>query len=133
MAWNVDTIGSALLQSATVNITIQKENDALVLTLADYGDLPLNLLLTSRQIIIETLICPLRDIKRQDVFNAYLLRHQKLLPLTSVGISALGNEEYYVAFGALSLSSSLDDILLEIKTLAENALDLAELIDEFTE
>ena len=133
MAWTVETLSAALLQSATLDVNIQREADALILTLDDYGDLQLNVLLTSRQIIIETYICPLNEIKHQDVFNAFLLRNQKLLPLSSVGISPVGGEEYYVAFGALSLNSSIDDILLEITTLAENALDLAELTDDFTQ
>ncbi len=89
----------------------------------DYGDLRLNVLFTSRQIIIETIICPLSAIQRQDLFNAFILRHQKLL-LSSVAISRLKNDEYYVAFGALSLNSSLEDVVLEIATLAANALIL---------
>lgn len=133
MAWTVETLSAALLQSATLDVNIQREADALILTLDDYGDLQLNVLLTSRQIIIETYICSLNEIKHPDAFNAFLLRNQKLLPLSSVGISPVGGEEYYVAFGALSLNSSIDDILLEITTLAENALDLAELTDDFTQ
>ncbi len=133
MAWTVETLSAALLQSSTLTLNIQSEADALIIKLDDYGDLQLNLLLTSRQIIIETYICPLSEIKQQDAFNAFLLRNQKLLPLSSVGISPVGGEEYYVAFGALSLNSSLDDILLEISTLAQNALDLAELTDDFTQ
>lgn len=54
-----------------------------------------------------------------------------MLPLSSVGISQIQHDEYYVAFGALSVSSSLEDIILEITILAENALDLAELTQEF--
>lgn len=133
MAWTVETLSAALLQSSTLNLNIRHEADALIIKLDDYGDLQLNLLLASRQIIIETYICPLSEIKQQDAFNAFLLRNQKLLPLSSVGISPVGGEEYYVAFGALSLNSSLDDILLEISTLAQNALDLAELTDDFTQ
>lgn len=133
MAWTVETLGAALLQSSALTLNIQSEADALIIKLDDYGDLQLNLLLTSRQIIIETYICPLSEIKQQDAFNVFLLRNQKLLPLSSVGISPVGGEEYYVAFGALSLNSSLDDILLEISTLAQNALDLAELTDDFTQ
>ncbi len=133
MAWTVETLSAALLQSSTLNLNIRHEADALIIKLDDYGDLQLNLLLTSRQIIIETYIFPLSEIKQQDAFNAFLLRNQKLLPLSSVGISPVGGEEYYVAFGALSLNSSLDDILLEISTLAQNALDLAELTGDFTQ
>ncbi|HCD6511379.1 TPA: DUF2170 family protein, partial [Klebsiella pneumoniae] len=117
---------------AELNVKIDYNDHSFIIIMNDYGDLRLNVLFTSRQIIIETIICPLSAIQRQDLFNAFILRHQKLLPLSSVAISHLKNDEYYVAFGALSLNSSLEDVVLEIATLAANALDLAELIEQYT-
>ncbi|WP_264822261.1 DUF2170 family protein, partial [Escherichia fergusonii] len=38
----------------------------------------------------------------------------------------------YVVFGALSLNSSLSDIMLEITTLVDNAMDLAEITEEYS-
>ncbi|HFS3810908.1 TPA: DUF2170 family protein, partial [Escherichia coli] len=49
-----------------------------------------------------------------------------------VGISSVQHEEYYIVFGALSLKSSLEDILLEITSLVDNALDLAEITEEYS-
>lgn len=72
--------------------------------------------------IIETFICPVSSISNPDEFNTFLLRNQKLMPLSSVGISSVQQEEYYIVFGALSLKSSLEDILLEITSLVDNAL-----------
>ncbi|HBW2166282.1 TPA: DUF2170 family protein, partial [Klebsiella pneumoniae] len=125
-------LASALQQAAELNVKIDYNDHSFIIIMNDYGDLRLNVLFTSRQIIIETIICPLSAIQRQDLFNAFILRHQKLLPLSSVAISHLKNDEYYVAFGALSLNSSLEDVVLEIATLAANALDLAELIEQYT-
>ncbi|WP_373897099.1 DUF2170 family protein [Escherichia coli] len=62
----------------------------------------------------------------------FLLRNQKMMPLSSVGISSVQQEEYYIVFGALSLKSSLEDILLEITSLVDNALDLAEITEEYS-
>ena len=67
-----------------------------------------------------------------DEFNTFLLRNQKMMPLSSVGISSVQHEEYYIVFGALSLKSSLKDILLEITSLVDNALDLAEITEEYS-
>lgn len=128
MGWTPRALASALQQAAELNVNIDDNEHSFIIIMNDYGDLRLNVLFTSRQIIIETIICPLSTIQRQDLFNAFILRHQKLLPLSSVAISRLKNDEYYVAFGALSLNSSLEDVVLEIATLAANALDLAELI-----
>ncbi len=41
--------------------------------------------------------------------------------------------EYYVAFGALSLNSSLADVTLQITTLVENALDIAEITQVYSQ
>ena len=132
MGWIPQALASALQQAAELNVKIDYNDHSFIILMNDYGDLRLNMLFTSRQIIIETIICPLSAIQRQDLFNAFILRHQKLLPLSSVAISRLKNDEYYVAFGALSLNSSLEDVVLEIATLAANALDLAELIEQYT-
>ena len=132
MGWIPQALASALQQAAELNVKIDYKDHSFIIIMNDYGDLRLNVLFTSRQIIIETIICPLSAIQRQDLFNAFILRHQKLLPLSSVAISRLKNDEYYVAFGALSLNSSLEDVVLEIATLAANALDLAELIEQYT-
>ncbi|MCF2742260.1 DUF2170 family protein [Klebsiella pneumoniae] len=132
MGWSPRALVSALQQAAELNVKIDYNDHSFIIIMNDYGDLRLNVLFTSRQIIIETIICPLSAIQRQDLFNAFILRHQKLLPLSSVAISRLKNDEYYVAFGALSLNSSLEDVVLEIATLAANALDLAELIEQYT-
>ncbi len=132
MGWIPQALASALQQAAELNVKIDYNDHSFIIIMNDYCDLRLNVLFTSRQIIIETIICPLSAIQRQDLFNAFILRHQKLLPLSSVAISRLKNDEYYVAFGALSLNSSLEDVVLEIATLAANALDLAELIEQYT-
>ncbi|WP_414445835.1 YjfI family protein [Citrobacter europaeus] len=132
MAWTPQLLAEALQTLPELNIDIEYDEQSLIVKMNDYGDLPLNIVFTSRQIIIETVICPVSSIHQQDEFNIFLLRNQKLLPLSSVGISRVQQDEYYVAFGALSLNSSLNDVLLEMTTLADNALDLAEITEEYT-
>jgi uncharacterized protein YjfI (DUF2170 family) len=132
MSWTPRLLAEALQTRHELNIDIEYNDHSLIIKMNDYGDLPLNILLTSRQIIIETVICPISSIHHQNEFNLFLLRNQKLLPLSSVGISRVQQDEYYVAFGALSLNSSLDDVVLEMTTLADNALDLAEITEEYT-
>ncbi|MEG5549180.1 DUF2170 family protein [Enterobacter wuhouensis] len=131
MRWSLSSLADELLHRRDTNIDLENNSDLLIVRMNDFGDLPLSIFITSRQIIIETYICSVNDIKHQADFNLFLLRHQKILPLSSVGISLINHDEYYVAFGALSMSSSPDDIILEMTTLAENALDLAELTQEF--
>lgn len=132
MAWTPQLLAEAVQTLPELNIDIEYNEKSLIIKMNDYGDLSLGILFTSRQIIIETVICPVCSINQKNEFNIFLLRNQKLLPLSSVGISRVQEDEYYVAFGALSLNSSLDDVVLEMTTLAENALDLAEITEEYT-
>ncbi|MBS6489642.1 YjfI family protein [Citrobacter freundii] len=132
MAWTPQLLAEAVQTLPELNIDIDYSEQSLIIKMNDYGDLSLGILFTSRQIIIETVICPVSSINQQNEFNIFLLRNQKLLPLSSVGISRVQQDEYYIAFGALSLNSSLDDVVLEMTTLADNALDLAEITEEYT-
>ncbi|HHO9725600.1 TPA: DUF2170 family protein [Escherichia coli] len=130
MAWTPLALADAL--QTWPDIDIKNSENALIMKMNDYGDLQINIIFTSRQIIIEAFICPVSCIKNREEFNLFLLRNQKLMPLSSVGISSIQHEEYYVVFGALSLSSSLSDIMLEITTLIDNAMDLAEITEEYS-
>lgn len=132
MAWIPQVLTKALTNFHGLNIDIISNEQSLIIKMNDYGDLLLSILFTSRQMIIETVICPVNNIQHQDAFNLFLLRNQKLLPLSSVGISRVRQDEYYVAFGALSLNSTLEDVVLEMTTLVDNALDLAEITEEYT-
>lgn len=132
MAWTPQVLTKALTNFHGLNIDIISNEQSLSIKMNDYGDLLLSILFTSRQMIIETVICPVNNIQHQDAFNLFLLRNQKLLPLSSVGISRVRQDEYYVAFGALSLNSTLEDVVLEMTTLVDNALDLAEITEEYT-
>ena len=117
MTWNPLALATALQTVPEQNIDVTNSESALIIKMNDYGDLQINILFTSRQMIIETFICPVSSISNPDEFNTFLLRNQ---------------EEYYIVFGALSLKSSLEDILLEITSLVDNALDLAEITEEYS-
>ncbi|ENR6113794.1 DUF2170 family protein [Salmonella enterica] len=133
MAWTPRTLADALNNIAELDIDIENNESSLIIKMNDYGDLPLAVLFTSQQIVIETYICPVNTIRDTAEFNLFLLRNQKVLPLPSVGITQVKQEEYYVAFGALSLNSSLADVTLEITTLVENALDIAEITQVYSQ
>ncbi|STI78398.1 cytoplasmic protein [Escherichia coli] len=107
MTWNPLALATALQTVPEQNIDVTNSESALIIKMNDYGDLQINILFTSRQMIIETFICPVSSISNPDEFNTFLLRNQKMMPLSSVGISSVQQEEYYIVFGALSLKSSL--------------------------
>lgn len=129
MAWNQGELFQSLQKLN--NIKAMDSHGGLIVVMNDYGGLTLSFIFSSQQLVIETVICPVSDVTKRDEFNRLLLRSQKLLPLSSVGLTTINQTEYYIAFGSLSLNSSFDDILLEMTTLAHNALDIAEVVDEF--
>ena len=100
MTWNPLALATALQTVPEQNIDVTNSESALIIKMNDYGDLQINILFTSRQMIIETFICPVSSISNPDEFNTFLLRNQKMIPLSSVGISSVQQEEYYIVFGA---------------------------------
>ncbi len=64
--------------------------------------------------------------------NEEVLRTHKLFPLSSIGLEKLADgREGYTMFGALSASSGLADILLEIELLADNVIKATEAYEGF--
>ncbi len=85
MTWNPLALATALQTVPEQNIDVTNSENALIIKMNDYGDLQINILFTSRQMIIETFICPVSSISNPDEFNTFLLRNQKMMPLSSVG------------------------------------------------
>ncbi len=89
MTWNPLALATALQTVPEQNIDVTNSESALIIKMNDYGDLQINIIFTSRQMIIETFICPVSSISNPDEFNTFLLRNQKMMPLSSVGISSV--------------------------------------------
>ncbi|EPW8329346.1 DUF2170 family protein, partial [Escherichia coli] len=76
MTWNLLALATALQTVPEQNIDVTNSENALIIKMNDYGDLQINILFTSRQMIIETFICPVSSISNPDEFNTFLLRNQ---------------------------------------------------------
>ncbi|MBB9283851.1 DUF2170 family protein, partial [Escherichia coli] len=80
MTWNPLALATALQTVPEQNIDVTNSENALIIKMNDYGDLQINILFTSRQMIIETFICPVSSISNPDEFNTfwicpYISRH----------------------------------------------------------
>lgn len=73
MTWNPLALATALQTVPEQNIDVTNSESALIIKMNDYGDLQINILFTSRQMIIETFICPVSSISNPDEFNTFLL------------------------------------------------------------
>ncbi|MDX5372215.1 MAG: YjfI family protein [Pseudomonadaceae bacterium] len=111
---------------------IQGADASLHVTMREYGDLPLFIAVFGEQIIVEALLWPVTDVRDGAAFNEEVLRSHKLFPLSSIGLETLPDgQDCYTMFGALSASSSLSDVVLEIELLADNVIKATEAYEGF--
>ncbi|WP_304164791.1 YjfI family protein [Phenylobacterium aquaticum] len=127
-AWTVRSLKAALsngLGEAMTARVVEGADPILLVTLHEHGDLEIFVSVSDQQIAASVLLWPVDEQPDRHAFNEFLLKAQKLVPLSNFGISTVGGRDYYELFGELAPSSSLDDILIELRVLAENALAAA--------
>lgn len=131
--WTTETLLKALnetplTQDGHASLELIDGTEAsLLIRMHDYGDLPLFLAVAGGQIVIEAYLWPVAMVQDPIQFNEQVLRMQKLLPLSSIGIETTADQQdAYILFGALSAGSILDSVLYEIDTLADNVVRITE-------
>ena len=131
--WTTETLHEALSKSesameGSINVELVAGIDpAILITMSEFGDLPLLLSVSGSQILVETLLWPVDEVKDTAAFNELILKTHKLLPLSTFGIRhGPAGRDYYEMFGSLSAGSILESVQFEIETLADNAMQAAE-------
>ena len=131
--WSTESLQQALAKSEAAeegSITVELVagvDPAILITMVEFGDLPLLLSVSGSQILVETLLWPVEEVKDTAAFNELILKTHKLLPLSTFGIrQGPDGRDYYEMFGSLSAGSILDSVQFEIETLADNAMQAAE-------
>ncbi|KEI69624.1 YjfI family protein [Endozoicomonas elysicola] len=131
--WTMQSLYEALSRdslsssgSAVLNL-VDGTEPCLEISMTEFGDLPIYLTVSGEQIIADAVLWPLSMVKNPVTLNDEVLRTHKLFPLSTISLDRFpdGNE-YYTIFGALSSSSSLQNIVQEIETLAANAIKATE-------
>ena len=106
---------------------VEGADPSLLVTMKEFGDLPIYVSISGSQIIVDTLLWPVAAVKDTAAFNMMLLRTHKLFPLSTFGItSGPDGKEYYEIFGSLSSGSIFESVLFEIETLADTAIQAVE-------
>lgn len=116
MTWDLDQLENLLTQNNDLVVT--READCLLI--ANDGGLDAWLAISGEQILVESLLFSTDEVKDTAALNDEILRSHMLFPLTTVGVSSVGDEEYYTAFGALSSQSKQESITIEIDMLFQN-------------
>lgn len=104
---------------------IDGADDVLRVTMPAYGGLAIFLSVAGEQIVVSTLLWPVDEQEDADAFNRFILKAQKLVPLSNFAITEVDGREYYELIGELAIESSLRMIALELRVLAENAISAA--------
>jgi len=135
--WTVSTIRDALEASSLVREgemtlrVVEGADPVLLATMHEYGDLPIYLSVGGAQIMGSVLLWPVSEQTDAAAFNEFLLKAQRVVPLSNFGITTIGDQDIYELMGELSSKTTLQTILIELRTLAENAIDATELRQSF--
>ena len=136
-AWTTSSLAEALGQGEHAGEFVVEHIEAaepvLRVTVPDQGNLGIFLSVAGEQIVVSTLLWPVDEQEDADAFNRFILKAQKLVPLSNFAITEVDGRDYYELIGELATESSLKQIVLELRVLAENAISAAgELRTEFS-
>ena len=136
--WSVKSLSEALTETRLLRDgeltarVLEGTEPVLQINMHEFGDLPIFLSVGAEQIVVSALLWPVDEQKDQAGFNVFLLKAQKLVPLSSFGITTVAGRDYYELFGEISCKTTLQTVVIELRTLAENAIRAAdELRDNF--
>jgi len=108
---------------------IPGETEVLQITLWEYEELPCFVSVTDTQILCITYLFTNEEVisdKRSEMMEEML---ELNIPIPLSSFAKLGDR--YVIFGALSITSNIEDICHEIITLTENALEAIDALEEY--
>lgn len=116
MSWNLESLETLLAQQADWAVTA--EDDCLCITNSD--GLEAYLAVSGAQIIVESVLFAASNVADIAALNMEILKTHQLFPLTTIAVSTIGDDDYYIAFGALSSGSKEESVLLELEALFDN-------------
>jgi hypothetical protein len=131
IAWTIPSLRDALAESSLVRpdeltaTVIEGADPVLLVTMHEYGDLPIYLSVGPLQMVLSVILWPCDEQKDRPAFNEFLLKAQKVVPLSNFSITTIDGRDYYELIGEISGKTTLQTIVIEFRTLAENAISAA--------
>ncbi|WP_293907508.1 DUF2170 family protein [Phenylobacterium sp.] len=137
--WSVKSLSRALAETHLLREgemtarVVEGTDPVLHIAMHEFGDLPVFLSVGAEQIVVSAILWPVDEQPDQAAFNTFLLKAQKLVPLSNFGITTVSGRDYYELFGELSCKTTLQTVVIEVRMLAENAIRAAsDLRDNFS-
>jgi uncharacterized protein YjfI (DUF2170 family) len=134
--WSVQSLAQALTETRLLRDgeltarVLEGAEPVLQITMHEFGDLPIFLSVGAEQVVVSALMWPVDEQKDQAAFNVFLLKAQKLVPLSNFGITTVAGRDYYEIFGELTCKTTLQTVIIELRMLAENAIRAADELRE---
>ena len=131
IAWTVRTLKTALdgLEAVrTGELTpriVEGADPVLLVTMHLHGDMEVFVNVSEAQIAASVLLWPCDEQPERAQFNEFLLKAQKLVPLSNFGIATVDGRDFYELFGELATDTPLHTVITELRALADNAIDAA--------
>ena len=132
---NLDGLSTAFVEASSEEglqysaELLEGEVPVLQVSIADREEFPVYITIDDSQALCVTYLWTEDDVKpecRQQLLDDLLVMN---LPMPLSAFSKIGSR--YVIFGALSTSSSVQDVISEVETLSDNTLEVFETIDEY--
>ncbi|MFC3122260.1 DUF2170 family protein [Agaribacter flavus] len=117
------------LMNEQINFTAELEGDCI--SISNDEGLDAFLVVGEQQIVVESVLFSVDAVKDCAALDHAILRTHRLVPLSTLAVSVIGGEEYYVAFGALSVDSKDEVIVEEVEALFANVPEFLELYSEY--
>ncbi|ADG11597.1 DUF2170 domain-containing protein [Caulobacter segnis] len=137
-AWTIHTLRDGLVESSLVRegemtvTVVEGVEPVLLVVMHEFGDLPIYVSGGGLQLVVSTLLWPCDEQNDRAAFNEFLLKAQKIVPLSNFGITTIEGRDYYELMGEISSKTTLQTLLIELRTLADNAIAAAsDLRDSF--
>ena len=128
--WDIRTLHEELSRSELTRAGARFElvgGESIVATMAEHGDLEIQLALSGEQIFVSAPLCRASQVRDRARFNEACLKLNPINPLSNIGLIEAGGDDLYVVFGELSSRAPLDNVVEEIRVLADNTIDAAEM------
>jgi uncharacterized protein YjfI (DUF2170 family) len=125
-AWTIDALAAGLRGYDGEFAVEAVGGEVLHVTMREHGDLAVFLSAAGDQIVVSTLLWPVDEQENADAFNRFILKAQKVVPLSNFAITEVDGRDYYELVGELAAASPIEMIVLELRVLADNAISAAD-------
>lgn len=127
MTWELPQVEELLSQRE--GWVVANEGDCICITNED--GLDAYLAISGEQILVESILFAKSQVANTAALNETILKTHQIFPLTTVAITVVAEQEYYMAFGALSSQSKGDSITKEVELLFLNISGFLDAYESF--